>query len=198
MIEINYHELSKFVHHLKKNPAFYKSITELSTTDTGPLVSNENRLLSGDNFCKECRNYSGISNHCSADAILDDPTEQNIKFFFIEFKNINIGISEEKLEDIRTQLKLKGLETIFCIMPHLVNKYGNRAGNEEIIIKQFYNSPKTFFLVTDYIKTNINKDRKNFKKEDFDLYRLKPFPFEDIEILTVEAFEQFIIEYFET
>lgn len=198
MIKINYRELSKFVHYLKQNSVFYKSITDLSTTKTGPLVVNKNRLLSGDDFCEECREYSGISEHCSADAILDDKTEENIKFFFIEFKNIHIDISEEKLEDIRTQLKLKGLETIFCIMPHLVSKYGNRTGNEELIIKQFYNSPKVFYLVTDYIKESITKDRKNFKKENFDLYRLKPFPFEDIQILTVEAFTEFIIEYFKT
>ncbi|KAF5048046.1 hypothetical protein DSECCO2_454150 [anaerobic digester metagenome] len=208
MIKITYQELQSFLDSFKTNPDYYKTVEDLSTTAETPprvLVTNSTKMFSGDDFCKNCRDYSGINLHSSVDGLnYFYNTDQHFNLALIEFKFVCNGIFAKgigrlkkkdsdlrklKQQNIKLRLKIKALETVFSVLPHFIEKY-DTTGNKDIIIEQLINSPKIFIFVTDYV--NKTRGHRDIKGDYFDLDRLSPYPFGKIRTSTVKSFEIFI------
>lgn len=183
---------------LEKFPNFYKSISILSESSEDiprSLVKNGKKLLSGDDFCKECRTYSPeISQHCSVDGLKYYYTEKEaFNLVLIEFKFFDTDYTNEQIKNLKMNLKLKALETVFCILPHIIKEYDK--GNEEILIEQLIKTPKIFFFVTDHEVPNKTRSHRDLTGEYFDTYRLKPHPFVEVKTLNILTFETFVNEF---
>ncbi len=203
MIDItDFQEFLSFLDSFKRNKRFYKTISTISKTTESPpriLVQSSEKIFSGDYFCKKCGSNQG-SQHSSVDGLYYICTEEEpFTLILIEFKFINNNIlaNTNHMDEFRTKiklnLKLKSLETIFCVLPHLIEKYCN-GFNEDILKEQLIKSPKIYMFVTDFEFNNKTKARR-YQADYFDLERLSPHPFDYIHTLTVKEFETFLNDW---
>lgn len=109
----------------------------------------------------------------------------------IEFKFFDTNYKKEEIKNLKMNLKLKALETIFCILPHLIKKYDN-SGNEEFLIEQLIKTPKIFFFVTDHEVPNKTRNHRDLTGEYFDTYRLKPHPFVEVQTINLLTFKKIV------
>lgn len=145
-------------------------------------------LLSGDDFSKNCRKDIIESDHSSVDGFYKFFIDDKFKLVLIEFKSIDEQTNEHKMKNIKLQLKLKPLETIFCVLPHLIKK--NHNVDYGLTYQQLIENHKTYIFVTDYF--DKMREHKDIKGDYFDLDKLAPYPINEIQTLTVKAFETFL------
>jgi hypothetical protein len=186
-----------------KNEEYFKTITELSKYDNSlkSLLINDNKLFSCDDLAQLAINWlnnylkNDVYKHMSVDGLGTFYNKNNLNLFFVEFKHITTN-SRNKSK-IRKDLKLKPLESLYCILPHLIDKFCNDdkkeyKGKEEEILNFLFNCPKCYFCVIEDSNPNPAHRQVNFKKDFYDVKRLYKHPFNKVEILNSKEFGYFI------
>lgn len=184
----------------RRNGDFFKSIENLSMTEGPspvPLVPNSEKMFSGDHIAENC-SKSGET-HCSVDGLyydyedydfdVDDvDVDESFYLLLVEFKSLKDDLNYETVESLKLELKLKPLESIFCVLPRFFENYANSDKEQlnEILMK----SLKKYFLVTNY--KNKTKGRRYTNADYFKITRLEPYPFVQVKILSVVAFQEYV------
>lgn len=190
--------MTRFLSRFRSNGDFFKSIEKLSMTEgpsPSPLVPNPEKMFSGDQISED----SSIpgNTHYSVDGLYYDYDKYDYDvddvddFFYlllVEFKSLKDDLNPETVETLKLELKLKALESIFCVLPRFIEKNAN--SDKEKLNEILMNSLKKFFLVTDY--KNKTKGRHYSTADYFQIKRLQPFPFVQVETLSVVAFQEYV------
>jgi len=129
-----------------------------------------------------------------------DKTELNL--FFVEFKHINQGSDNyhEKIAEFKHELKIKPFETVFCILPHLIDKYCEEKGiqGESNKMKLCLCKCKKHYycVIPDSFSPNQSNSYINISQDLIDINQLEKYPFDSARITSPIAFEKIINEKF--
>lgn len=161
------------------------------------------------------------------DSLLSRHTEENISILLDKFKNIdlnhlNSGIEstfgnsneiedhikylKKSITEIRSAhshlIKLKSLESLFCILPWLYKLYchRNKIDCDMDGFKTFLSScKKEYIVVYEDTKKNISNNRHEMYKLNFDcknenhnIQRMSPYPFDKIRLRNPDQFTSFV------
>ncbi|MDR2624011.1 MAG: hypothetical protein LBC39_05515 [Methanobrevibacter sp.] len=190
-------------------PDYFKTLLEISLSWRDPpksVVDSNKKIFSCDDLKTKANswlnkdNVNNINQNSSVDGIYYFYEENRFKLIFIEFK----GFFKEDLEDlekvkrdIKQSLKLKPLESLFCIFPHLVDEFcseWNYSNDEKYeLMLVIYNCPKAYFFVfKDFNKDGIFSEHIKSKYDFFEIKRLSKHPFDIVETLTPDTFCEFM------
>lgn len=201
MTKIN--PLEKMLDSLSSNDRFLKTIKEVSKSRDKPykyVSENEKgKILSMDALCEDVyekmkKKYSNVAKHSSVDGLDYIKTNGELKLIFIEFKHVNLGSKEKykkAIEDLKVKLKLKPLETLTCVFPHLIDNYCKK--DKDLINSLLLKAKKYYFVVykdlSNDTKSNLQKD---LNKDLISIKRLAKHPFEKVYIVDPISFEKII------
>ncbi|MDR0911774.1 MAG: hypothetical protein LBM96_04125 [Methanobrevibacter sp.] len=196
------------------NTNFLKTITTLSKSKEKyprSVVKSNIKLLSGDDLKKNAikwnnknntnntNNTNKINDFSSVDGIFPFyDNDGTLKLLFIEFKHILVDNEsfQEKREKFKKDLKLKPLETLNCVLPHLIDRFCNNPEfnkKEKELISYLFNCPKAYICVINY--TTKNKLFSNNIREDqdvFDIKKLSKHPFDCVKIMNPNEFIKYM------
>jgi hypothetical protein len=148
-------------------------------------------MYSVDQMAKECAKKTGFS-HCSADGLCFIFDDSGFNLLFVEFKPLRDDLNNDEKNSIKLELKLKALESVFCVLPHFIEDNVNESEKKQLnsfLMHCF----KIFIFVTNYQqRKNPTKERLNLFNDPFEIKRLEPYPFKLVKSLSVEAFESFL------
>lgn len=198
-----------FLKSYKNNRKFYKTIKILSKSsekDPRYVLDNNVRMLSCDKFSEIIhkqllKDDSSHCQHSSVDALYYFFTPENeLKLIFVEFKHISSEEKnkyEEKLDIFRNELKIKPLESLSCIFPHLIDKYckeNNLTIEENKLLKSFlFKCPKAYYcVIKDSAQTNDDHAHAILNQDLVDIKRLSKYPFNPVDLMTPKGFEEYI------
>ncbi len=195
--------LKKMLDSFSKNDKYLKTIKEISKSRDKPykyVSENEkDKILSMDLLCENMhqnlkKHYNNTPKHSSVDGLHYIKTNGQLKLFFMEFKHINLSNKKayaKTIEDLKIKLKLKALETLSCIFPHLIDKYSQKDEDKNKIMRSLIESKKYYFVVyKDISQTNKSNLYKDLNKDLISLKRLSKHPFEKIYIVDPHSFEK--------
>ena len=122
---------------------------------------------------------------------------QPLKLIFIEFKHVNLSnrtTYDKAIEDLKVKLKLKPLETLSCVFPHLIDSYCKK--DKDNINSALLKAKKYYFFVykdvSNKTKSSLHKD---LNRDLISVKRLAKHPFEKVYIVDPISFEK-IMESF--
>jgi len=214
----NYIKLKNFLDNFKSDPEYFKSISTLSSTNGSHprilVAVDDIKMFSGDDFNLNCKDNPGSNDHSSVDGICYYLEDEIFNLVLVEFKHIcaiflsdsldenldplNIHINKNNnltKKNIKMKLKLKPLETIFCILPHLIKKFADSNEQDEIN-EQLICSQKTYIFVMDY-PDNPTRNHIALRSDYFDLDKLSPYPFHKVFASTQEGFETYVTNIYQ-
>lgn len=187
---------------------FFKSISIISeSAEDNPesVVSSDFKILFFDKLCDDVYDRiksinKNASKHKSVDGLYFIKENNILKLYFIEFKHINSGNrGRSKLKKItKPELKLKALESLFCVLPNLIEYY---CGEESVnfIQSQLIDIPKYYISVLkDRGNINNNNEHEIVASDFLDMERLSKYPFEKSIVVSPKTFEGFLRKKFYT
>jgi len=183
---------------------FHNTITEISKPHPNANISaveDSTKIFSFDDLCKKVHNNILINNanakeHSSVDGFYYLKNNNKMVLIFIEFKIINPRNHQNYNEflsgEIKPELKLKSLESLNCVLPHLISQYSDKndvKNLHELIFKM----PKYYYCVI-YNPTAISESnaRTSLEADFIDIKRLSPFPFDQVRLITPKRFKRII------
>lgn len=148
-------------------------------------------MYSVDQMARDCAKKTGFS-HYSADALCFIFDDDGFNLLFVEFKPLSDNLNNEEKSSIKLELKLKALESVFCVLPHFIE--GNVNESEKNHLNSFLmHCFKIFIFVTNYQQgKNPTKERLKLFNDPFEIKRLEPYPFKLVKSLSVDGFERFL------
>lgn len=198
-------DIEHIVHSYCDDENFFKSITEISASKETPpesVIYSDFKILFFDKLSDEVNRINFDNElsykHKSVDGLYFIKEGGIFKLYFIEFKHVNSkpGRSRKNLAKIKIELKLKALESLFCVLPHIIeNYYGENFVNS--IQSQLLDIPKYYISVLKD-RGNINKSNEHvIKSSDFlDMERLSKYPFTKSKVVSPKEFESFMKKKF--
>ena len=95
-----------------------------------------------ENLCEDVyekmrEKYTNVDKHSSVNGLHYIKSNDNLKFIFIEFKQVNLGrrgVYKKTIEDLKIKLKLKPLETLTCVFQHLIEHYSKKKIKMKLIL----------------------------------------------------------------
>ena len=195
--------LEKMLDSFSHDERYLKTIKEVSASRDEPykyVSDNEkDKILSMDSLCEDVyekmrEKYTNVAKHSSVDGLHYIKPNKNLKLIFIEFKHVNLGRQEvynKAIDDLKIKLKLKPLETLNCVFPHLIDKYCKKDKDE--INYLLLKAKKYYFVVYKDISNNPKPNlHKNLNRDLISVKRLAKYPFEKVYIVDPESFEKII------
>jgi len=180
---------------------FLKTIKEVSASRDEPykyVSDNEkDKILSMDSLCEDVyekmrEKYTNVAKHSSVDGLHYIKSNNDLKLIFIEFKHVNLGNDEvynKAIDDLKMKLKLKPLETLSCVFPHLIDNYSKKDKNE--INSLLLKAEKYYFVVYKDISNNPKPSlHKDLNRDLISIKRLAKHPFEKVYIVDSKSFEK--------
>lgn len=193
--------LEKMLDSLSNEGKFLKTIKEVSKSRDKPykyVSENEkDKILSMDSLSEDVyekmkKKYNNASKHSTVDGLHYIKSNGQLKLIFIEFKHINLGSRktyEKAIEDLKVKLKLKPLETLTCVFPHLIDIYCKK--DKDLINSLLLKAKKYYFIVYKDISNNTKSDlQKDLNRDLISVKRLAKYPFEKVYIVDPMSFEK--------
>ncbi|MDR2967242.1 MAG: hypothetical protein LBU74_04780 [Methanobacteriaceae archaeon] len=199
MVRIN--PLEEMLDLLSSDEKFLKTIKEVSRSRDKPykyVSENEkDKILSMDSLSEDVyeqlkKKYNNVAKHSSVDGLHYIKSGEQLKLIFIEFKHVNL--SNEKtyakaIEELKVKLKLKPLETLSCVFPHLIDNYSKKDKN--LINSLLLKAEKHYFVVYKDISNNTKSNlHKDLNRDLISVKRLAKHPFEKVYIVDPISFEK--------
>jgi len=197
----NFNPLEEMLDSFSRDERFLKTIKEVSASRDKPykyVSENEkDKILSMDSLCEDVyekmrKKYTNVAKHSSVDGLHYIKSNNDLKLIFIEFKHVNLGSDEiynKAIDDLKIKLKLKPLETLSCVFPHLIDKYCKKDKDE--INYLLLKAKKYYFVVYKDISNNPKPNlHKNLNRDLISVKRLAKHPFEKVYIVDSFSFEK--------
>ncbi|MCL2115159.1 MAG: hypothetical protein FWH29_02935 [Methanobrevibacter sp.] len=198
---IKFKPLEKMLDSLSSDDKFLKTIKEVSASRDKPykyVSENEkDKILAMDSLCEEVyekmkKKYINVAKHSSVDGLHYIKSNDGLKLIFIEFKHVNLGnrkTYEKAIEDLKVKLKLKPLETLSCVFPHLIDNYCKK--DKDLINSLLLKAKKYYFVVYKDISNNPESNlHKDLNRDLISVKRLAKHPFEKVYIVDSNSFEK--------
>ncbi|MCL2157432.1 MAG: hypothetical protein FWH54_05375 [Methanobrevibacter sp.] len=197
----NFDLLEEMLDSFSNDERFLKTIKEVSASRDEPYkyVSNneKDKILSMDSLCEDVyekmrKKYSNVAKHSSVDGLHYIKSNDELKLIFVEFKHVNLANQEtynKSIDDLKIKLKLKPLETLSCVFPHLIDNYCKKDKNKvnSLLLK----AKKYYFVVYKDISNDSKSNlHKNLNKDLISVKRLAKHPFEKVYIVDSFSFEK--------
>ena len=137
MTSISKDDFIKFLKDYETNPKYFDTIEEISwpkdkygqnIPDRDPLITNQFKMLSLDDICKDCSKFDKYNIPSTTDALwYNEDDEGNLVLYFIEFKWHNLDrlnrFKSPVDADVTFKLRLKPFESLFIVLPKLFEEY---------------------------------------------------------------------------
>jgi len=183
-----------------------KTISDLSKSSENPprsVVKSDKKLFSGDTIKKSIvkwinkNNPNKISMFSSVDGIGYFYENDTLKLIFVEFKHIsnsNLKDLQKNIKRYKGELKLKSLETLVCIIPHLIDRYcTNNNCTEKELFSLYLNCPIAYICVfEDSSPNNLFSNHLKENNDIFDIERLSKHPFDYVKTMSPIEFKKYI------
>ncbi len=190
------------------NRKFFKTIETISKSksedDEGdPAVKSNFKMYSFDDInIKKVRKKLKKDNkytcdHSSVDGIFYGYDEDDeFYLLFVEFKHI--ASEKEKYCTLKTEfsndLKLKALESLYCVFPHLIDLYCQNNSQNIYKLREFlFNCKKQYYcVIKDWCSTENTNTQAMLETDFSSINRLYDYPFDVVKIMTPVTFKEFI------
>ncbi|MCL2114988.1 MAG: hypothetical protein FWH29_02070 [Methanobrevibacter sp.] len=184
------------------NNNLYNTITEISKSGKPHYISaveDNTKIFAMDELSKKIHKYihkndDDKNRHSSVDGFYyRKRRDGKLDLLFIEFKvinNINQNYRRILKEKIRPSLRLKSLESLNCILPHLIFQNCSEEISKNLN-KLIFDSKKYYFCVI--LNPNISETNAQaiINSDYVDIERLSPFPFDKVYLKSPKKFKTF-------
>jgi len=202
--DVLFHDLfQSFIGQTIGGKKLYDTITEISKSSEAPYDSavedDINEIFSMDAFSLQANRIinstnGNIKRHSSVDGFYYLKKESKILLFFIEFKRIHRypgnNYSNLLKNEIKPSLMLKSLESLNCVLPHLISQNCSDE-NTVKLLDMIHKSTKYYICVINNPNVS-NANAHNIVTSDYmDLKRLEPYPFKNVLPMSNKKFEEF-------